>query len=405
MTRLAIISTHPIQYYAPWFRYLAAAGLDLRVYYLWDFGVSDRVDPTFGVRVTWDVPLLDGYSHEFVPNRSRNPGTNHFWGIDNPQLLGRLAEFAPDAVLCIGYNYATFARLLLFHTRYNLILRGDSHRLFPQTGWKARIKRAILERLFSRFSAFLYVGKANKEYYRIHGVTDDRLFFCPHAVDNARFLSERQKAYQSARAWRQELGIPVDHRVVLFAGKFERKKRPLDLLDAFKRASPKRATLLFVGNGPLEGELRKAATGHSNVFFAPFQNQTFMPRTYAAADLVVLPSFGSGETWGLSVNEAMCLGRPVIVSTHVGCAQDLVEPGVTGMMFEAGNVDALAGSINEALSDPDRLARWGWEAAERIQKYSYEQATSGLHACLAHVRGYRHEENGKPAGVRTEHSA
>ena len=388
--RLAIVTTHPVQYYAPWFRHLAATtGLDLRVFYLWDFGVTDRVDPTFGVRVTWDVPLLEGYAHEFVPNRSKRPGTSRFWGIDNPQLPRRLAEFEPDATLCVGYNFATFAKLLLSRPRYPLLLRGDSHRLVAQGGWKAGIRRRVLSSVFRRFEAFLYVGQANREYYRIHGVPENRLFFCPHAVDNDRFLGERESAGTAAVAWKQELGIPRDHRVVLFAGKLEPKKRPLDLLQAFIRAAPERAVLLFVGSGALEEELRRAASGHSKVYFAPFQNQTMMPRTYAVADLVVLPSFGSGETWGLCVNEAMCLGRPVIVSSHVGCAQDLVEPGVTGQIFEAGNVDALAASLKAALTDPDQLSRWGQAASQRILSYSYEQATAGLIKCLEHVVGNR----------------
>jgi glycosyltransferase involved in cell wall biosynthesis len=387
--RLAIVTTHPVQYYAPWFRHLAGTtGLDLRVFYLWDFGVTDRVDPTFGVRVTWDVPLLDGYAHEFVPNRSRRPGTNRFWGIDNPTLPRRLAEFEPDATLCVGYNFATFARLLLSRPRIPLILRGDSHRLVPQNGWKARIKRRILSRLFRRFSAFLNVGLANRDYFQIHGVPENRLFFCPHAVDNNRFLGERESAEAAAISWKQELGIPSDHRVVLFAGKFEQKKRPMDLLQAFLNAAPERTALLFVGSGALEGELRRAASGFSNIYFAPFQNQSMMPRTYAAADLVVLPSFGSGETWGLCINEAMCLGRPVIVSSHVGCAQDLVEPGVTGLIFEAGKIDALSYCLKTALADSEQLSMWGRAAAERILSYSYEQATAGLLKCLQQIVGH-----------------
>ncbi|HEV3436436.1 MAG TPA: glycosyltransferase family 4 protein [Gemmata sp.] len=388
MTRLAIVTTHPVQYYAPWFRYLAAtSSLDLRVYYLWDFGVIDRVDPTFGVRVKWDVPLLDGYPHEFVPNQSQRPGTDRFWGIDNPELPRRLVEFDPDATLCIGYNYATFARLLLSRSRQPLILRGDSHRLVPRTDWKSRIKRTILARVFRRFSAFLYVGQANREYYRVHGVPDNNLFFCPHSVDNARFRGERAQAEPAAIAWRKELGIERDRQVILFAGKFEPKKRPLDLLNAFRQTAPERTALLFVGSGPLESELRRAAAGVPDTFFAPFQNQTQMPRTYAAADLVVLPSYGPGETWGLCVNEAMCMGRPVVVSSHVGCAQDLVEPGVTGLVFEAGRIDALAECLRVALSDPDRLSRWGEAASNRIQAYSYEQATVGLLACLRKLAG------------------
>lgn len=395
MNRLAIVTTHPVQYYAPWFRYLAAnSGLDLRVYYLWNFGVSDQMDPKFGVSVKWDIPLLEGYPHEFVPNKSRRPGTDRFWGIDNPTLSRRLADFEPNATLCIGYNYATFARLLFSRPRSPLILRGDSHRLVPRTGWKSWIKRSALARVFKRFSAFLYVGQANREYYQVHGVPDKKLFFCPHTVDNARFQGERIQAEAAAVAWRRELGIPENHHVILFAGKFEPKKRPLDLLEAFRRSSLEQTSLLFVGSGPLENELRRSATGVQNTFFAPFQNQTLMPRTYAAANLIVLPSYGPGETWGLCVNEAMCLGRPVIVSSHVGCARDLVKPGVTGLIFEAGRVDALTACLQTALSDPNELSKWGNAAASHVQSYSYEQATAGLLTCLKTLAG--HEVKSSP---------
>ena len=392
MTRLAIVTTHPVQYYAPWFRHLAGtAGLDVRVFYLWDFGVTDRVDPTFGVRVTWDVPLLDGYEHEFVPNRSRRPGTGHFWGIDNPTLGERLASFDPTAVLCVGYNYATFARLLAWRPSAPLILRGDSHRLVPPTGWKAGIKRRALSAVFRRFAAFLYVGQANRDYYALHGVPDEKLFFCPHAVDNARFTADPEGTAVAATQWRREIGIPAEQAVVLFAGKFEPKKRPLDLLTAFRQAAVPNTALLFVGNGPLEGELRRQSAGHPDVYFAPFQNQTAMPRTYAAGDLLVLPSYGPSETWGLCVNEAMCLARPAVVSSHVGCGQDLVEAGSTGLTFPAGDVDGMAGCLREALVDRDRLAEWGRAAAERVtNRYDYSVATAGLLECLRSVTGGHH---------------
>ncbi len=89
MKKLAIITSHPIQYNAPWFRQVAAQpGIDLKVFYLWDFGVKSRVDPGFKHAVTWDIPLLDGYAHEFVPNVSADPGTSHFTGLQNRSSRG-----------------------------------------------------------------------------------------------------------------------------------------------------------------------------------------------------------------------------------------------------------------------------------------------------------------------------
>lgn len=246
--------------------------------------------------------------------------------------------------------------------------------------------------LFRRFSGFLAVGAANGAYFRTCGVAASRIHFAPHCVDNERFQAGTPQARRDAVEWRRELGIPDSARVLLFAGKFEDKKRPVDLLSAFlqlraKGAAPN-AALLFVGSGALEYELRAMArlAPGSPVFFAPFQNQTEMPRVYAAGDVLVLPSFGAGETWGLAVNEAMNLQRPVLVSTHVGCGPDLVQAGKTGWIFDAGNVEALAGALRDALSvDDAALQAMGWQARKRVDGYSYAAATAGLWAALRSV--------------------
>src|SRR5262249_47497436 len=146
-------------------------------------------------------------------------------------------------------------------------------------------------------SAFLYVGQANRRYFQHHRVKEDRLFFAPHAVDNDRFFAQSSAATEQGVAWRRKLGGPEKHRVILFAGKFEEKKRPLDLLEAFKRAAVPDVTLVFVGNGELEAKLKSKAAAFKNVFFISFQNQTAMPAVYRIGDIFVLPSFGPRETW------------------------------------------------------------------------------------------------------------
>jgi len=386
LPKLAIVATHPIQYYAPWFAHLAQqARLAVKVFYLWNFGVAAHVDKGFMAPVRWDVPLLDGYEHEFVENRSSRPGTDHYSGLWNPSLARQVRAYAPDAVLLTAYNYASIGYFLARWKTKDapLLFRGDSHRLVPRHGLLEAAKRRLISAIFRRFSAVLYAGSGNREYFELHGVPAGRLFHCPHAVDNGRFFAAQAAAEAAAPAWRRSLGIPEDHRVVLFAGKFEEKKRPLDLLRAFLEARLERVSLLYVGSGHLESELRTAAVGRINVFFSPFRNQSLMPETYAACDLFVLPSHGPAETWGLAVNEAMCMGRPVIVSDHAGCARDLVVPGETGLIFPAGDVAALRQALQSAFADRERLKSWGAKAAMRVRQYSYENATAGLLAALS----------------------
>lgn len=385
MKKLAIITSHPIQYYAPWFRYLAEENdLSIKVFYLWNFGVTEQVDVGFQQTLQWDIPLLEGYDYEFVLNISSNPGTHHFWGLQNPSLLERVSLYNPAAVLLMNYNYASLYNFIWRWNRHRspLLFRGDSHRLLPSTGAKEWLRRVFVSLIYRRFGACLYVGKANYGYFCDRNVPPQSLYFAPHAVDNDRFFAQAEEAYHQAILWKQELGIPENHSVILFAGKFEVKKRPTDLIQAFLQANLPQVSLLFVGAGSLESELLSQAADHPSIHFAPFQNQTLMPRTYATADLVVLPSYGSGETWGLAINEAMCMSRPVIASTHVGCTQDLIQPYRNGLIFPAGDVSALANCLKEAFSDRKRLQSWGYESRNIVSNYSYQQTTQGLKEAL-----------------------
>lgn len=384
--RLSVVLSHPVQYYSPWLAMLHARHeLELMVHYLWEHGVAAPVDPGFGHAVRWDVPLLEGYPSEFVPNTSAHPGTDHVWGLDNPTVVERICAARPNAILFFGYAYASHIRALFAPRLWHVpkLLRGDSHDIARPAGLRSLAMRTLRRGVFSRFDACLAVGRANARYLRQSGVPQDRIYYAPHCVDNARFREAAPRAMKEARQWREAIGIPSDARVLLFAGKFEAKKRPLDLLEAFLGIDVSRrgdAVVLFVGAGVLEPQLRARSAGQEDVvFFAPFQNQSLMPRVYASGDVLVLPSFGSGETWGLAVNEAMNLGRPVVVSSHVGCAEDLVVPGETGWVFPAGDLSALQSAIEQAVSMPeDMLRRMGERAKQRVECHSYSAAADAV---------------------------
>jgi len=70
--KLAVLISHPIQYHVPIFQALAKdPQVDLTVYYCWDFGVGEeRVEPEFGVKYSWDIPMLEGYNYKFLKNIS-----------------------------------------------------------------------------------------------------------------------------------------------------------------------------------------------------------------------------------------------------------------------------------------------------------------------------------------------
>lgn len=387
--RLAVVLSHPVQYYSPWFRWLRArTALDLRVFYLWEFGVAVRRDPEFQHAFQWDVDLLSGYDSEFVPNVSARPGAESFGGFRNPGLPARLSAWRPDALLLFGYKWASHLRAALWARCHGVpvIFRGDSHLL--GRGGPRPLPRLLLRLLFSQFAAFLYVGAANRAYFTACGVPARKLFFAPHAVDAALFDPADPRPRAEAAALRARLGVPAASRVVLFAGKLIPAKQPRELLAAFLGLARRDAVLVFCGDGSeraaLEAEARRAPPG--TVHFLPFANQTEMPARYLLADLFVLPSRGHYETWGLAVNEAMHLGVPALVSDRVGCQRDLVTPGETGWVFRAedpGDLAAVLGAALAALAVPGARERWRAAVLARIAGYTYVQTTAGLEAALA----------------------
>jgi len=382
LPRLAVVLSHPTQYYSPWFRWLRThTALDFRVFYLWEFGVTAQTDPHFLTPIKWDVDLLTGYEHEFVPNTARHPGTEHFWGLRNPTLTARLAAWRPDAMLIFGYAYASHLRAIGWARRHGvpLVFRGDSHFLGrPAPSMAATF---LLRQLYRQFSAVTYVGQANRDYFTKLGVPASKLFFAPHAVDASLFNSENPEVRRAADLLRAELGLGRK-RVVLFAGKFVASKQPAELLEAFLSLDLPDTALVFVGDGPekevLQGRARAAPPGR--VHFLPFANQSEMPARYLLADVFVLPSRGHYETWGLAVNEAMQLGRPCLVSDRVGCQQDLVTEGETGWVFRADDPNDLREKLSAALTV--NLAPFQSQVAARIARYGYAQTTSGLMEAL-----------------------
>jgi glycosyltransferase involved in cell wall biosynthesis len=382
-----VVLSHPTQYYSPWFRWVAAnTSLQLRVFYLWDFGISARVDPKFERSVKWDVDLLSGYEHEFVPNVAVDPGTHHFWGLKNPALGKRLSAWRPDAILIFGYKWWTQLRAIGWARMHGvpLIFRGDSHVLGDRK--LSRSNSLLLRILYSQFSAFLCVGKANTQYFKQFGVPVERLFLAPHSVNDELFDATNASYTTGAEKLRSELGIGPEQQVILFAGKLVPEKQPLMLLDAFINVAPENATLVFVGDGPEKPliEKRIAQERPGRVFRLPFANQSEMPIRYLLADIFVLPSGGLYETWGLAVNEAMHLGVPALVSDRVGCQQDLVTDGDTGWVFPATDRDAFARRLHAAIHDMGNEKRRKEVKAAvrtRIAAYTYRQTTDGL--CVA----------------------
>ncbi len=383
MKKLAIVTTHPIQYNAPFFALLASSGkLDVNVFYTWEQSQAGKLyDPNFKREISWDIPLLNGYNYQFSKNSSSNPGSSHFSGIDNPNLIQEISEFKPDGLLVFGWSFKSHLKLLRhFSGKVPILFRGDSTLLDEPKNFSVKklIRRMLLSWVYKHIDAALYTGEANREYFIKHGIAKDHLFYAPHAIDNSRFRNA-SLAEEKAEKWRLELGIGPDEKVVLFAGKLEPKKNPLGLMRAFKELNISKTHLIIVGTGVLEASLKELAAGDRRIHFLGFQNQQSMPVVYRLADIFVLPSVGPGETWGLALNEAMACNRTVIASDLCGATEDLVnKPGI-GWQFEGRNPASLKAILQKALSlERKDLLELGGNAGKLIDKFSFDAIANAV---------------------------
>ncbi|MDO1449799.1 glycosyltransferase family 4 protein [Rhodocytophaga aerolata] len=380
MKKLAIITTHPIQYYAPLFRILSQSSkLCIKVFYTWNISATGTQDPGFGKLIEWDIPLLDGYNYTFVTNISNKPGSHHFRGIVNPTLNDEIKDWGANALLVFGWNYQSHLQAIrYFKGLIPIYFRGDSHLLDEKFGIKTFARRMFLRWVYSHIDIAFYVGQNNKQYYLAHGLSDDQLKYTPHAIDNKRFSNTSFEYSNQALIWRKSLGIELSDTVFLFAGKLEPKKNPNLLLESFIGLKEQNIHLIFVGNGILERSLKKQSKPYNNIHFLDFQNQTIMPIVYRLGNVFVLPSQGPGETWGLAVNEAMACSIPVLISDKVGCAVDLVKPGCNGYVFKSGNHNDLMNKMRTFIHSKDKLNEMSKHSAQIIKHWSYENISNNI---------------------------
>lgn len=374
--RLAIIVSHPIQYYAPVFRELTSLGvLEVCVFYTWSQTHDRRVfDQGFGKEVAWDVPLLNGYTFQFVQNTAENPGTEHFSGLKNPTLIPEIERWGAEAVLVYGWCHQSHLEALRhFKGRIPVFFRGDSTLLDARPWWRNRLRRLFLSWVYRHVDVAICVGSNSRDYFAWCGLPAERIAFAPHSIDTLRFGAESEAHERAAAAWRERLGIPPPAAVCLFAGKLQRKKNPDRLLEACARLGAS-MHLIVVGNGELESDLRERARGLPQVHFEPFQNQSAMPTVYRLGDVFALPS-GWDETWGLALNEAMACGRALLASDRVGGARDLITPGRNGWIFESGNAAALEQALRAAAAlGHDGLRSMGAASRAASEAWSTEES-------------------------------
>ena len=256
--RLGILTSHPIQYYAPWFRQLAQQ-VDLQVFFAHRQDATGQAAAGFGVKFEWDVPLTEGYPHRWLKNVSVHPGLGSFGGCDTPEIYDivagklkaemqkpkaetsdsqksdfsfQLSTFSVspfDAFLIMGWNRKSYVQAIRAcrRNRIPVLMRGDSQLNTPRSRLTTLVKYLPYRWILPRLDGHLYVGQRNREYLRHYGVPESRLFFTPHFVDNEWFGARAEEVRASPlRLDRGESDATLAHRISFSASDGEKVAKP-----------------------------------------------------------------------------------------------------------------------------------------------------------------------------------
>ena len=392
--KVAAFLSHPIQHLTPLWQALSRMpDVTLKVFYYSKFGVEASFDRDFGVKMAWDVDLLAGHDHEFLPRRwpTKDPQDSSSTGL-NGNIKDTLRQ-GWDVAYVAGYSHinnwvvARICRKL----RIPLLCQSDTNVLnaFDKGRCKLLVKRLIVPRFLNMVSGYLAPGDNGRAYFLHYCNRPDRVFFCPIPVDTDRFVRTVAEAKEQQLAeLRTKYGIPTDKKIVVFCAKFVPWKRPLDLVEAVKHLNRDDVVALFIGDGRLRSAIEDA--GKDKVIVTGFVNQAVIPLLISMGNLSVMTS--SRDNHPLSITESLCLGIPAVLSDKCGCygPNDVFRDGEDGLLYPCGNIEELAGKIACLLDDEDMWARFSQRGIELAETQSAPAAAEAFvraaHYAIEHPR-------------------
>lgn len=220
--------------------------------------------------------------------------------------------------------------------------------------------------------------QAKREIIDAYGTSEEKVLVVHNGVDHERFHPRLRS--DRGEHMRRELGIPANHRVVLFLGTGFRRKGLGRLLRLWDRGELAGIYLVVVGNDAKLLHYRKQWSNKQNVIFVG--PQTNVEDYYAAADLLVLPSIQ--EAFGNVVLEALASGLPVITVPGVG-AMDRVDGELKeGILINPDDPQELKTKILRLL-DPIRWPSLSLKARQMAEKYTWtaylDQIEESLYDC------------------------
>ena len=284
-----------------------------------------------------------------------------------PGVLRHISRKKYDKIVVTNYANPTgmlaIAMMKLKGIPY--IIEGDGAFAGSGKGLKEKFKTWLLSDAEQCFSTAVEHDK----YYRMYGVSEERIFRYPFTSLQAADVLETPATQEQKVVLRKKLGIQED-KCIVSVGQFIHRKG-YDILFEALAGVDRNVGCYIIGGVPTEEYLDQIKRlGLTNVHFVGFKLKAELAEYYQAADAFVLPT--REDIWGLVINEAMAYGLPVITTDRCIAGLELVKDGENGYIVPVNDDKMLTKRLNEMLADPDKLCVMGENALKTIRKYTIE---------------------------------
>ena len=281
-------------------------------------------------------------------------------------------------------HFITFALSRLLRKPVVVI---DSHWFWPRT-LPARILWPIGKLIANHGSVLAIVGKRAKKFWALSGISHKRITIFNYYYSN---LEANERNIAICEQLRATYG---NRKIIFFLGRLKKGKGVQYLINAFaSQPTQEKLLLLIGGEGPERRDLEDLCNNLKlkNVVFTGLLIGDLKVAHFLISDIFVYPSTGETtnlEEWGVAVNEAMSLGKPIVVSSLAGCAYDLVEQGLNGYIVPPCDTQALSKALTTLLKNDALRIEMGRVSSEIIQNFTYDEARKRLEEIVEKASAY-----------------
>ena len=294
----------------------------------------------------WDVSW-EGIDVRLQRTLTVNTRWKHPRGFQEPLFLhipidtfAELRKFRPEVIISseMGARSLLATIYRLFHSNVKLVIWSEVTEWTEQG--RGILRRPVRRLLMGRCDAFITPGRASLKYLESRGVDPRRIFKVPYATDVDNFA--RVPLFRSAEC---------AHRL-LYVGQLIERKGLREFIAALcrwaDRHREREVELCLVGEGCLGEELNRPSRP-TNFHLTLLGKLAYeqLPAVYADFGILAAPTLA--DTWGLTVNEAMASGLPVLGSAYGQAVAELVEEGRTGWVFRPDRPAEMDGAIEQCL--------------------------------------------------------